>query len=137
MSRELLKPGFWSLWLIAPLPLAQNHRKRVPGPPPSLDVPRGGLSLGCVSADVPDECSCLCARRPAHALGEFGSCVGTKGSKQWGSCHKCFHRLRARPGPLDSGAPGSCHRPAQHALCRLKSRGVTRRLPTTLLCVWH
>lgn len=62
-SRGLLKPGVWSLWLIVPLPLAQNHRKRVPGPPPSLDVPRGGLSPGCVSAGVPDECSCLCARR--------------------------------------------------------------------------
>lgn len=53
--------------------------------------------------------SSMCARMPSlrgrglHTCG-FGSSIGTKGSKQWGSHPRQFHR---RPDPGAAGATGS------------------------------
>ena len=87
LSRELLEaPGFWPLWSTAHLTgwFTRSPGGQVQGLRPSLEVPAVGRAWAPVSVMS----GCLCAW-PTDPHAEVGSCVGTKGSQQWGSCPKC------------------------------------------------
>lgn len=106
-SQEHLEAWFQPLWSCAHLHLAQMHQspsaeaqRPSPGQFPSVQMCLAGCEWRCACVHVCVWPARLTLGRPPLqplTFSGFGSCVGTKGLKQRGSCPKHLHSHSPAP----------------------------------------